>query len=64
MVSYQKWTSIVFEVAKEKGEVIDSQKASAQTVSVGADIWRDRKDELTAATIAEAKNVARQEITV
>lgn len=62
MVSYQKWTSIAFEVSKEKGAQIEDISDGSNVVSVAADIWRDRREELSTSTVSEAKDVARQEI--
>lgn len=61
MVSYQKWTSIVFDVVREKG---GSTSEAETIIEVGSAIWNDRKEELNTATVSEAKNVARQEISV
>lgn len=63
MVSYQKWTSVAFEVARSKG-MQSSQENSQDLVSVLAAVWRDRKDELSTATVAEARNIAESEIHV
>lgn len=63
MVTYQKFTSIAFDVAESKG-MTSSQENSAELVSVVADIWQDRKDELQTATEGEAKRIAREEIQV
>lgn len=64
MVTYQKWTSIAFDVAKARGMDTSSQEANADAVSTFAEIWRDRKDELATATVAEARAVAQEEINV
>lgn len=67
MVSYQRFTSICYEVARQKGASLEgegTQQENRDLVSVIADIWNDRKDELAAATIAEARKIARQEIEV
>lgn len=63
MVTYQKWTSIAFETAAEKG-MESSSENSASLISVAADVWNDRKDELKTATAPEAKKIARREINV
>lgn len=63
MVSYQRWTSIAFDVAKSKG-LSTGQESNRDMISVSAEIWRDRKDELSTATIAEAEKIARQEISI
>lgn len=67
MVSYQKWTSICYDVANEKGAELTgpgTQGTNQTLVSLIAEVWNDRKAELNTATVAEAQNVARQEITV
>lgn len=64
MVSYQRWTSIVFDVAQSEGAQIDNIADGSSVISVAAEIWRDRRGELSTATIAEARDVARQEIDV
>lgn len=63
MVSYQRWTAVAFEVARSKG-MASSQENSQDLVSVLAAVWRDRKEELSSATVAEARQVARDEIHV
>ena len=67
MVSYQKWTSIAYEVARQKGAQIDgegTQQTNQQLVSVIADVWNDRKEDLSTATVSEARTIARQELSV
>lgn len=63
MVSYQKWTQIAFQTARKKG-MRTSQEQSQSLISVAAEVWRDRKSELSAATQAEAQRIANEEITV
>lgn len=63
MVSYQKWTQIAFEIARSKG-MASSQETSQDLVSVAAEIWNERKVELSAATVAEAEEIAEEEIHV
>lgn len=63
MVTYQTWTSIAFDVASSKG-MNSSQENSADLVSVVADVWNDRKDELDTATKAQARQIAQEEITI
>jgi hypothetical protein len=67
MVSYQKWTAIGYEVARSKGANLEgtgTQSANQELVSVLADIWNDRKSDLSTATVAEARNIARSEISI
>lgn len=63
MVSYQRWTQIAFAEADRQG-MRSSQENSQSLISVAAEVWRDRKQELQAATIAEAESIARNEINV
>lgn len=63
MVTYQTWTSIAFEVADSKG-MESSQENSAELVSVVAEIWQERKADLSSATRKEAEDIAQEEITV
>jgi hypothetical protein len=64
MVSYQAWTSILFEVVKEEGAEFENISDGGEVVSVGADVWQERKTELRTATRAEARDIARQEVSV
>lgn len=64
MVSYQAWTSVFFEVAEADGAQIETIEDGAEVVSVAADVWNDRKSELSTATMAEARDVAQQEVVV
>lgn len=61
MVSYQRWTSIAFQEARSQG-MENSQQNNQELVSIVAEIWQDRKRELSAATIAEAEEIAAAEI--
>lgn len=63
MVSYQKWTSVAFEVAKSKG-MESSRENSQQLISIVAEIWREQGEELKTATVAEARTVASRELQV
>lgn len=64
MVSYQTWTSIVFDVAKSEGARFENINDGAAVVSVAADVWNERGNQLKTATAAQARDVARQEIEV
>ena len=67
MVSYQRWTSICYEVAREKGAELDgegTQRTNQNLVSVIADVWNAEKGTISTATVSEAKNIARRELTV
>lgn len=63
MVTYQRWTSIAFEVARQQG--METTRSNSQDlVSILADVWNDRKEELSAATVQEARSIAQSEISV
>lgn len=55
MVSYQKWTSIVFEVAPSSAE-------SSEVISWAAKEWRNRKEALQEATVSEARDHAQRRL--
>lgn len=63
MVSYQRWVSIVFDIAKQKGAQTGPQD-NAKTLSVAGSIWSDRKDELKDANQSTARDIADQEVVV
>jgi len=63
MVSYQKWTQIAFEVARTKG-MKSSQENSQDLISVVSQVWNRRKGELNSATVAQARQIAKQEIQI
>lgn len=62
MVTYQKWTAIVFEVAEQKGA--DTSRFQNDIVSTAASIWQAQKDHLSTATVAQARDVARRQVSV
>lgn len=67
MVSYQRWTSIGYEVARQKGATLEgagTQEENQELVSLLAEVWNDRKDEIATSTVAEARDIARREIAV
>jgi hypothetical protein len=67
MVSYQTWTSIGHDVAKSKGAVLTgsgTQRTNQELISVLADVWQDRKEELSTATRSEARAIAEEEVNV
>lgn len=55
MVSYQKWTEIVFRVAPDHADAPD-------VISWAAARWRERKDDLQNATVREAEQWARSRL--
>jgi hypothetical protein len=67
MVSYQTWTAIAYEAAKAQGATLEGPQTAStnrELLSVIAEIWTDRKDELSTATRTEAREIADQEISV
>lgn len=64
MVTYPQFTSVVFDVATAEGAQFDSINDGQAVIKVAADVWQDRKEELQTATLAEARDVARQEVQV
>lgn len=55
MVTYQKWTEIVFRVAPDDAE-------APKVISWAAARWRERKDDIEAATVREAEQWASQQL--
>lgn len=64
MVEYSTWVSIVRDEASRKGADLRQFEENSALVSVAADIWNDRKEELKAASRSEARTVAEGEVTV
>lgn len=67
MVSYQRWTSICYEVARQKGAQLEgpgTQGENQALVSLIAEIWNERKPEISTATVAEARRIAEAEVVV
>lgn len=67
MVSYQRWTSICYEVARQKGASLEgsgTQDENQALISLIAEVWNDRKDEISSSTVAESRRIAQAEITV
>ena len=67
MVSYQRWTSICFEVARSKGAQFEGENPphkATDLVSVVGSIWRKRKSELQTATVSQARSIAQSELVI
>ena len=64
MVTYQKWTQIAFKIARQKGMRSSQENSQDLIGAVVAPVWRDRRDELSAATVSEAERIAGEEISV
>lgn len=61
MVSYQRWTSIVFDVARQKGA--DTGSEQTDIIRTAASVWNEN-EALKTATVAEARTVAKQSVQV
>lgn len=62
MVSYQRWTSIVFDVARSKGA--DTSTEQTNIIQTAARLWNSNKSQLEAASVAEARRLAQANIRV
>ena len=63
MVSYQKFTSIAFDVAKQQGAQFDGVGDGGTFVStVVSVLWRQHRDDLTGMTIQQARQFAQNHI--
>ena len=63
MVSYQKFTSIAFEVAQSKGAQINGVGDGGTFVgNVVSVLWRQHRDDLTGMTIQQARQFAQNHI--
>lgn len=63
MVSYQRFTALAFEVAKDKG-MVTSQENSQDLVQIVSEEWNDNKQFLETATNAEAREMLQDAIQV
>jgi len=64
MVQYHVWIGAVRAAAKAQGADLRDFEANSNVVSVGADIWNDRKEEIRKANAQEARAIADEEISV
>lgn len=64
MVNYETWVSVVRTEANRQGADLRQFDENSNVVSVAADIWNDRKQELQNATEREARRVAEGEVNV
>lgn len=60
MVAYQKFVSIVFDVARDRGRSIDSLSDSQQYLGVAAELWTENKATLRGMDEAEARRWTEQ----
>lgn len=56
MVAYQKFVSLVFEIARERGRKIDSLEDSQKFLNTAAQLWTANKATLRQMTVAQAKD--------
>lgn len=64
MVSYETWVGIVRRVASRKGANLSDFETNSAVVSVAADIWNARKEELKGASTSAAEQIANEEVSV
>lgn len=79
MVSYQTWTRIAFDVAKDRGlnttepggqrtlaggRAFTDGNPNAQAILTFSTIWNERKAELQSASEHSAREIAEQEIVI
>jgi hypothetical protein len=64
MVEYRQWVSVTFEVAKSKGADTSRPENNAAILSLAAEIWQDRKNELRSMNENSARGIAEQEVVV
>lgn len=66
MPRYSRWTSIAFDVAKDKGVQFSGSPPveAASVISVAAEVWRENPDRYRAMTEQQARDVLEQEIQV
>lgn len=50
----------MFDVAESKGANVSTEQT--EIISVAAEVWQDRKPDLSTATVAEARRIADDEI--
>jgi len=64
MVQYSTWVGIVRTEAASQGLDLSDFESNSELVSVAADIWNDRKQELQEAGGREAERIAAAEVSV
>lgn len=64
MVEYSTWVSIVRRTARQKGADLSDFQENSNVVSVAADIWNERKNELKQASEGTAEEIATDEVSV
>lgn len=64
MVDYETWVGVTRSVAAEKGADLRDFETNSQLVSVAAEVWNDRKQDIEAMSEGQARRLARQEVSV
>lgn len=64
MVQYHEFVRLVRREASRQGADLSDFEENSDVISVAADIWNDRKEELQNASEREAAAVAEEEVTV
>jgi len=64
MVEYNQWVSIVRTEAVSQGAELNDFEENSNVVSVSADIWNARKNEIQKASGREAEGIAAEEVSV
>lgn len=64
MVTYTEWTEIGHEVYKSKGGTYGNRRAAQSVTETLAAFWRENRDRLEPASRTEAREIARNSMTV
>lgn len=66
MPRYNQWTSIAFDVAKQKGAQFTGNPptAAGQIISVAAEVWRENPEKYRNMTESQARDVLERELNV
>lgn len=64
MVDYSTWVSIVRSEADRQGADLTAFEENSAVVKVAAEVWNDRKGELSSASRTSAERVAGEEVSV
>ena len=64
MVQYHDWVGIVRSTAERKGADLSKFDSNSDVIAVAADIWNDRKTEISPASRTKAQEIADEEVTI
>jgi len=64
MVEYTEWTEIGHEVYKQKGGTYTGRGSAQSVTSTLAEFWQQNTERLRSASRSEAREIARQNMTV